>query len=179
VGASCLKGITAKSAGFFPLPSTRRSKMTLDHDGDGSAESVSTKTIHTRVDAVHFEGLDRTKRDILGELVKPIFSSKDIGEVIQQTQTVRARFHELGLFRNVQVSIEESSKPAVQSSDLSNLSITFDVEETRRYAGGIFTSASNNEASLILELRSPNLLGRGLCDTHTFSHQIHVWFVFS
>lgn len=136
--------------------------MTSVDGSEGGDQPVPSKTIRTRVDAVHFEGLDRTKRDVLKELVKPIFQTSDIGEVIANTQRVRQRFAELGLFRNVQVSIEESGKPVADGGDLSNIAITFDVEETRRYAGGIFTSASNNEASLILELRSPNLLGRGL-----------------
>lgn len=132
-----------------------------DNNGGEPLEPVSSKSLLTRVDAVHFEGLDRTKQDILRELVKPIFKTQDIGEVIQKTQHIRRRFQELGLFRNVQVSIDESPKPVGVEDDRSNVSITFDVEETRRYAGGIFTTASNNEASAILELRSPNLLGRG------------------
>ncbi len=132
-------------------------------EGTSDRQPIDSRTIRTRVDAVHFEGLDRTKRDVLRELVKPIFQTADIGEVLLKTQRVRQRFAELGLFRNVQVSIEESGRPSTAGDDpdLSNLAITFDVEETRRYAGGIFTSASNNEASVILELRSPNVLGRG------------------
>ncbi|KAI2810955.1 sorting and assembly machinery component 50 [Blomia tropicalis] len=139
-------------------------------------QTVSSADIRTRVDAVHFDGLTRTKHDILRELVKPIFETRDIGEVIQQTNKVRQRFHELGLFRNISVSIEEAKSPPIADPNLSNLAITFDVEETRRYAGGIFTSAGNNDASVILELRSPNLLGRGEEIQGRFEHS---WKYFS
>lgn len=125
-----------------------------------NVEAVSANDVGTRVDKVHFEGLSRTKQDVLIELVKPLFKTRDLGEAILALQTIRGRFYELGLFRNVKVSLDESPEGKVEGN-LTNLSVTFDVEESKRYAGGIFTSASNNEASLILELRSPNLLGRG------------------
>ena len=140
----------------------------MDYNNDGDpVETLYTKNILTKVDAIHFDGLDRTKRDFLHELVQPIFKTRDFGEVIQKTRDIEQRFYELGLFRNVSVRFEESQRnkePGLNKS-LSNISVTFDVEETRRYTGGIYTSASNNAASLILELRSPNLLGRGMFNT--------------
>lgn len=113
-----------------------------------------------RVDKINFEGLDRTKQDILKEIVKPIFKTADFTEVIRNIKLVQQRFYDLGLFRDVKIAVD--SIPETSTESLQSLSVSFDVEETRRYAGGIFTSASNNDASVTLELRSPNLLGRGL-----------------
>lgn len=135
--------------------------MGTDREDNSSPQVLDAKTIITRVDKIHFEGLDRTKQDILKELVKPIFNTGDFADVLHNVKLVRQRFFELGLFRDVQVSIDDSKKGNQLNDNLSNIAITFDVEETRRYAGGVFTSASNNDASLTLELRSPNLLGRG------------------
>ena len=122
--------------------------------------------IASRVAQIHFDGLDRTKHDILQELVKPILQSTDLPETLMQVNFVRQRFYELGLFRNVQVSVDTINKDSAKNDDGDQpveLAITFNVEETRRYAGSIFCSGNHNEVSGNVELRSPNLFGRGMC----------------
>lgn len=128
-------------------------------EGSDSPTTVNVTALKTRVDKIHFEGLGRTKRDVLSHLVSPLLRSDNFGEVLLNLELVKQKFTELGLFRDVTISLDESSSPA--TSGRTNVSVTFEVEESKRYAGGIFTSASNNGVSGILELKSPNLFGRG------------------
>ncbi|XP_027201448.2 sorting and assembly machinery component 50 homolog B [Dermatophagoides pteronyssinus] len=138
--------------------------------------------IASRVAQIHFDGLDRTKHDILQELVKPILQSTDLPETLMQVNFVRQRFYELGLFRNVQVSVDTINKDSAKNDDGDQpveLAITFNVEETRRYAGSIFCSGNHNEVSGNVELRSPNLFGRGEEIRCQFEHSLRYYATYS
>lgn len=123
---------------------------------------TANSTIATQIDSINFEGLNRTKQDILKELVKPILNSTNLQDTYDNIDFVLKRFNELGLFRNVRVMIDEWPKNKELDDGPMNLDVTFDVEETKRYAGGIYISGNHNEVCGNLEMKSPNLFGRGL-----------------
>lgn len=138
-------------------------KNVTDKDDDDENRAASDQQlISTKVISIDFEGLKRTEHDIIHELVKPILNATNLEETLSRVNFVRQRFYELGLFRNVQVSVGTDTKSEIQNDDEPiNLSISFNVDETRRYAGGVYISGNHNDASGNLELRSPNLFGRG------------------
>lgn len=71
---------------------------------------------------------------------------------------VRGRLEALGCFKNVGVFID-TSKGEKATKD--GLEITFHVNELKRVLGGINTMIGNNEGSVVLSTRFPNLFGRG------------------
>lgn len=71
---------------------------------------------------------------------------------------VRGRLESLGCFKNVGVFID-TSKGDKATKD--GLEITFHVDELKRIVGGINTMIGNNEGSLVLGTKFPNLFGRG------------------
>jgi outer membrane protein insertion porin family len=73
---------------------------------------------------------------------------------------VRKQLEGLGAFKNVNVFIDTSNG---ENASIDGLEVTYSVVENRRIVGGINTSVgNNNDGSLVLQLKLPNALGRGL-----------------
>jgi len=121
-------------------------------------ESIHLEGIKARIDKIHIDGLGRTHDDIVVSAVKDLFVAHDFKQLILKIHEVRARLESLGIFRNVGVLIDTSHG---DSSHPEDLEVTFFVREHRRVAGGISTLVGNNEGSLVLGARLPNVLGRG------------------
>ncbi len=122
--------------------------------------SVKLEAFKTRVDAIHIEGIDRTKDDILVSTVRQLFEANNFEEVIVRSHYVRKQLEGLGAFKNVNVFIDTSSG---ENASTDGLEVTYSVVENRRIVGGINTSVgNNNDGSLVLQLKLPNALGRGL-----------------
>lgn len=64
----------------------------------------------------------------------------------------------MGCFKNVGVYIDTSKGPEATRD---GLEITFHVMELKRMVGGINTTVGNNEGSLVIGTKFPNLFGRG------------------
>ncbi|XP_043239282.1 sorting and assembly machinery component 50 homolog [Amphibalanus amphitrite] len=116
------------------------------------------KTIQARVDKVHVDGVGRTKDDLVQATVQPMFEAATLEDVITRTHEARTRLEQLGCFRSVGVFIDTSRGPEATEK---GLEVTFEVQELRRIVGGINTLVGQNEGSLVLSCRLPNLAGRG------------------
>ncbi|KAK3920234.1 Sorting and assembly machinery component 50-like protein [Frankliniella fusca] len=163
--------VQAKEAPRNPIDMSgiknRRSENTPKVDGKRNAPSKSQpsypaskfKTVRARVDKVNIEGLGRTKDDIIIESIQPLFSAGDFIEVLKQAHEIRERLVSLGCFNNVRIYIDTSSG---KTATPDGLEVTFHVSEMRRLTGAINTLfGSNNEGSVALSMRLPNLMGRG------------------
>ncbi|GAB6019430.1 hypothetical protein CHUAL_001011 [Chamberlinius hualienensis] len=120
-------------------------------------EDIVLEDIKAKVDRVHIDGLGRTKDDFIIATVKELFNAQDFKQVILGVNEVRNRLESLGIFKNVNILIDTSKG---QDAHPDGLDITFFVKESSRITGGVTTLVGNNEGSLVVGLRLPNVLGR-------------------
>ncbi|KAK4878105.1 hypothetical protein RN001_010611 [Aquatica leii] len=126
-------------------------------------EGVETREIKldgvkARVDRVHVNGLARTKNDIIQDVVKDLFAANDFQDVLLKAQKVRTKLNSLGCFQYISVFVDTSKGP---SATPHGIEVTFHVRELKRLVGGINTQVGENEGSLVIGLRAPNMFGRG------------------
>ncbi|XP_014206956.1 sorting and assembly machinery component 50 homolog isoform X2 [Copidosoma floridanum] len=119
---------------------------------------VDLKNIKARVDKVHIDGLNRTKDDVVQAQVKELFNAKDFQDIIVNAHAVRGKLESLGCFKTIGVYIDTSQG---LDSTPEGVEVTFKVHELKRIMGSINTMVGNNEASLLVGAKSPNLFGRG------------------
>jgi outer membrane protein insertion porin family len=119
---------------------------------------ISGFNSQAEVERIHVEGLGRTKDDLIVETVKDLFSVKDFQAVVLKANEIRTQLEKLGCFRSVSVLIDTSKQP---NASPSGLEITYTVEELNRLSGGINTQIGNNEGSVVIGSKLPNLFGRG------------------
>ncbi|KAJ7998383.1 hypothetical protein DPEC_G00222130 [Dallia pectoralis] len=119
------------------------------------------------VQRVHIDGLGRTKEDYLTYEIADVFRAKNLIDVMKRAHKARQNLLRLGIFRQVEVVIDTS-----QGIDaLSNgLDVTFEVTELRRMTGSYNTMIGNNEGSMVLGLKLPNVFGRAEKLTFQFSY---------
>uniref|UniRef100_A0A8C1NXT8 SAMM50 sorting and assembly machinery component n=1 Tax=Cyprinus carpio TaxID=7962 RepID=A0A8C1NXT8_CYPCA len=119
------------------------------------------------VQHVHIGGLGRTKEDILTYEIADVFRAKNLIDVMKKSHEARQRLLRLGIFRNVEVVIDT----AEGADALPNgLDVTFEVKELRRMTGSYNTMVGNNEGSMVLGLKLPNVFGRAEKLTFQFSY---------
>lgn len=114
--------------------------------------------VKARVDKVKIEGLGRTKDDILTDKVQDLFKATDFQEVIVGAHKVRSKLETLECFSKVGILIDTSDGPDATPD---GLEVVFQVKELKRIAGSVKTLMGNNEGSLVIELKAPNMFGRG------------------
>ncbi|KAJ6666374.1 hypothetical protein lerEdw1_000647 [Lerista edwardsae] len=131
------------------------------------------------VQHVHFDGLGRTKDDIIMYEIGEVFKAKNlidvnsnprsfyILKVMRKSHEAREKLLRLGIFRQVEVLID-----TCQGDDAlpNGLDVTFEVTELRRLTGSYNTMVGNNEGSMVLGLKLPNILGRAEKVTFQFSY---------
>ncbi|XP_032973328.1 sorting and assembly machinery component 50 homolog isoform X1 [Rhinolophus ferrumequinum] len=119
------------------------------------------------VQHVHFDGLGRTKDDIIMYEIGDVFKAKNLIEVMRKSHEAREKLLRLGIFRQVDVLID-----TCQGDDAlpNGLDVTFEVTELRRLTGSYNTMVGNNEGSMVLGIKLPNLLGRAEKVTFQFSY---------
>ncbi|NXX64916.1 SAM50 protein, partial [Spizella passerina] len=119
------------------------------------------------VQHVHFDGLGRTKDDIIMYEICDVFKAKNLIDVMRKSHEAREKLLRLGIFRQVDVLID-----TCQGDDAlpNGLDVTFEVTELRRLTGSYNTMVGNNEGSMVLGLKFPNLLGRAEKVTFQFSY---------
>ncbi|KAM6384136.1 sorting and assembly machinery component 50 homolog isoform 3-T3 [Alca torda] len=119
------------------------------------------------VQHVHFDGLGRTKDDIIMYEISDVFKAKNLIDVMRKSHEARERLLRLGIFRQVEVLID-----TCQGDDAlpNGLDVIFEVTELRRLTGSYNTMVGNNEGSMVLGLKFPNLFGRAEKVTFQFSY---------
>ena len=129
-------------------------------NGHYSSSSIrNPEDVKARVDKVNIEGLGRTKDDIVVDSIKPLYSARNLMEVVNRALDVQEKLVSLGCFGNVGIYIDTS---AGSNATPDGLEVTFHVKELKRVTGGIHTLfGSNNEGSVAFSMRFPNLMGRG------------------
>uniref|UniRef100_A0A671NY26 Sorting and assembly machinery component 50 homolog A-like n=1 Tax=Sinocyclocheilus anshuiensis TaxID=1608454 RepID=A0A671NY26_9TELE len=119
------------------------------------------------VQHVHIDGLGRTKEDILTYEIADVFRAKSLIDVMKKSHEARQRLLRMGIFRHVEVVIDT----AEGANALPNgLDVTFEVKELRRMTGSYNTMVGNNEGSMVLGLKLPNVFGRAEKLTFQFSY---------
>ncbi|XP_051975860.1 sorting and assembly machinery component 50 homolog A-like [Xyrauchen texanus] len=119
------------------------------------------------VQHVHIDGLGRTKEDILSYEIAEVFHAKNLIDVMKKSHEARQRLLRMGIFRQVEVVIDT----AEGADALHNgLDVTFEVKELRRMTGSYNTMVGNNEGSMVLGLKLPNVFGRAEKLTFQFSY---------
>ncbi|TRZ17857.1 hypothetical protein HGM15179_009265 [Zosterops borbonicus] len=119
------------------------------------------------VQHVHFDGLGRTKDDIIMYEIADVFKAKNLIDVMKKSHEAREKLLRLGIFRQVDVLIDTCHGDDALPN---GLDVTFEVTELRRLTGSYNTMVGNNEGSMVLGLKFPNLLGRAEKVTFQFSY---------
>ncbi|EHB09783.1 Sorting and assembly machinery component 50-like protein [Heterocephalus glaber] len=137
----------------------------LEVEPEAKQEILENKDVV--VQHVHFDGLGRTKDDIIICEIGEVFKAKNLIEVMRKSHEAREKLLRLGIFRQVDVLID-----TCQGDDAlpNGLDVTFEVTELRRLTGSYNTMVGNNEGSMVLGLKLPNLLGRAEKVTFQFSY---------
>lgn len=133
-----------------------KSKRTIGASGERT--EIQLEGVPARVDAIHINGLGRTKDDVIQSTVQELFKAHDFQDVILKAHNVRTKLDTLGCFRNIVVYIDTSSGPQATPD---GLEVTFHVREHKRIIGGVNTTVGNNEGSVVVGMKLPNMFGRG------------------
>lgn len=121
-------------------------------------QALDLQAIKARVDKIHIDGLGRTKDDIIKSQVSELFKAHDFQEVIVRAHKVRGKLEALGCFKNIGIFIDISEGP---NATPEGVEVTFTVREMSRLMGSINTMVGNNEGSVLVSAKAPNILGRG------------------
>ncbi|KAM7317441.1 hypothetical protein ACRRTK_023743 [Alexandromys fortis] len=112
------------------------------------------------VQHVHFDGLGRTKDDIIICEIGDVFKAKNLIEVMRRAHEAREKLLRLGIFRQVDVLIDTCHGDDALPN---GLDVTFEVTELRRLTGSYNTMVGNNEGSMhamIIDSRNSSILPR-------------------
>ncbi|XP_046838189.1 sorting and assembly machinery component 50 homolog B isoform X2 [Vespa crabro] len=127
-------------------------------DSNYNKEQDFEKNQNARVDKIHIDGLGRTKDDIIKSQVTELFKAHDFQEVIMGAHKVRGKLEALGCFKNIGIFIDISEGP---NATPEGVEVTFTVREMKRLMGSVNTMVGNNEGSVIIGAKAPNIFGRG------------------
>uniref|UniRef100_A0A665WW77 POTRA domain-containing protein n=1 Tax=Echeneis naucrates TaxID=173247 RepID=A0A665WW77_ECHNA len=119
------------------------------------------------VQHVNIEGLGRTKEDLLGYEISDVFQAKNLIDVMKKAHVARQKLLRLGIFNEVEVLIDTSEGTDALPN---GLDVTFEVTEIKRLTGSYNTMVGNNEGSMVLGLKLPNMFGRAEKLTFQFSY---------
>uniref|UniRef100_A0AAR2ISF3 POTRA domain-containing protein n=1 Tax=Pygocentrus nattereri TaxID=42514 RepID=A0AAR2ISF3_PYGNA len=119
------------------------------------------------VQHVNIEGLGRTKEDYLGYEISDVFNAKNLIDVMKKSHEARQKLLRLGIFKEVEVLIDISEGDDALPN---GLDVTFEVTELKRVTGSYNTMVGNNEGSMVLGIKLPNMFGRGEKLTFQFSY---------
>nr|XP_023668455.1 sorting and assembly machinery component 50 homolog [Paramormyrops kingsleyae] len=137
----------------------------IDVEPETKQEVLENKDVV--VQRVHIDGLGRTKEDLLGYEIADVFTAKNLIDVMKKSHDAREKLLHLGIFRKVEVVIDTSEG---EDALPNGLDVTFEVTELRRLTGSYNTMVGNNEGSMVLGLKLPNILGRAEKLTFQFSY---------
>ncbi|XP_067906965.1 sorting and assembly machinery component 50 homolog B [Heterodontus francisci] len=146
------------------LPSVDETE-TVEVEPETKQEVLENKGVI--VQHVHIDGISRTKDDLLVYEIADVFKAKNLIEVMKKSHEARERLLRLGIFRNVEVLIDTAQG---DEALVDGLDVIFEVKEMRRLTGSYNTMVGNNEGSMVLGLKLPNLFGRAEKITFQFSY---------
>jgi len=129
-------------------------------DNGPPVKKVILEEVPAHVNRINVDGLTRTKDDIITKVCKDVFRAENFAAVLQECLVAKAKMEQgLGLFSEVGVEIDVTE----DSSDKTNqgLDITMKVKEPRKLTGGVHTLVGNNDGSLMIQAKLPNIFGRG------------------
>ncbi|XP_029174044.1 sorting and assembly machinery component 50 homolog isoform X2 [Nylanderia fulva] len=150
------------------FPSFLNNKTRIHREEENvQSKCIVLHTVKARVDKIHVDGLMRTKDDIIKPQVMDLFKATNFEDVIVRASKVREKLDALGCFRQIGVHIDVSQGPEATPD---GVEVTFMVREMRRLVGGISTMVGNNEGSLIISARAPNIFGRAERVQMEYSH---------
>ncbi|KAG9461340.1 hypothetical protein GDO78_017206, partial [Eleutherodactylus coqui] len=141
---------TVHARSLDPLPMDGPDFGSVTDDGDlvevepqRKQEILENKDVV--VQRVHFEGLARTKDDLLMYEIADVFKAKSLIDVMRKSHEAREKLLRLGVFRQVEVLVD-----TCQDDDAlpNGLDVTFEVTELRRLTGSYNTMVGNNEGSM-------------------------------
>lgn len=138
---------------------------TVEVEPETKQEVLENKRV--TVQHVHIDGISRTKDDLLIYEIADVFKAKNLIEVMKKSHEARERLLRLGIFRNVDVLIDTAHGEEALAE---GLDVIFEVTEMRRLTGSYNTMVGNNEGSMVLGLKLPNLFGRAEKITFQFSY---------
>ncbi|MBZ3878343.1 Sorting and assembly machinery component 50-like protein [Sciurus carolinensis] len=119
------------------------------------------------VQHVHFNGLGRTRDDVFMYEIGDVFKARNLIEVMRKSHEASKKLLHLGTFRQVDILIHTCQGHAMLHN---GLDVTFELTELRRLMGSYYTMVGNNEGSMGLSLKLPNLLGCAEKVTFEFSY---------
>uniref|UniRef100_W5LG45 Sorting and assembly machinery component 50 homolog, like n=1 Tax=Astyanax mexicanus TaxID=7994 RepID=W5LG45_ASTMX len=162
---------TVHARSLDPLPMRGRDLGVSTEDLETvEAEQETKKEILENKDVVvqhvNIEGLGRTKEDYLGYEISDVFNAKNLVDVMRKSHEARQRLLRLGIFKEVEVLIDISEGDDALPN---GLDVTFEVTELKRITGSYNTMVGNNEGSMVLGIKFPNIIGRGEKLTFQFS----------
>lgn len=114
--------------------------------------------VAARVDKVHFDGVRRTKDDILLQVVDDLLQAQTVQEVVVKAHSVRQQLETLQAFKSIDIVLDTSKGPDATPD---GYEVTFNVKEKSRMDGNISLIAGNNDGSLLFKFLLPNMFGRG------------------
>ncbi|KAF0029531.1 hypothetical protein F2P81_018636 [Scophthalmus maximus] len=132
---------------------------------EGKQEILENKDVV--VQHVNIQGLGRTKEDLLGYEISDVFHAKNLIDVMKKAHVARQKLLRLGIFNEVEVLIDTTEGADALPN---GLDVTFEVTEIKRLTGSYNTMVGNNEGSMVLGLKLPNMLGRAEKLTFQFSY---------
>ncbi|OQR74409.1 sorting and assembly machinery component 50-like [Tropilaelaps mercedesae] len=132
-------------------------KAPLDNPVEGMAD-FEVGVAPARVDRVHIDGVARTKNDVLAKAVQDLMDCTDFQQVLLRCSDVRRQLEILDSFKKIAVNIDTSKGPGASPN---GYEVTFKVLERNRLIGGVNTLIGNNEGSMIIGAKLPNVAGRG------------------
>ncbi|ESN98145.1 hypothetical protein HELRODRAFT_185880 [Helobdella robusta] len=131
----------------------------MEKEGAGeSSQNVDFSSVKANVKRIKVNGLGRTKNDIVRHHIKPLFAATTFEEMISAINLSKNKFEQLGLFKNMKISIDVSKN----SPELPNAyDIAYKVKEQSYLTGGLSTMIGTNEGTMVGSLKLENVWGRG------------------
>ncbi|XP_015907434.2 sorting and assembly machinery component 50 homolog A [Parasteatoda tepidariorum] len=126
----------------------------------GQEEWKPLDEVPARVDKVRFEGIGKTKNDVLKYVIGDLLHAKNMEEVVLKAHGARQQLESLEAFDRIDI-ILDTSRGKDASPD--GFEVTFDLKEKRSFRGGgdVVFETGSNEPNLMFKILSPNMLGRG------------------
>ncbi|GIY52267.1 sorting and assembly machinery component 50 homolog A [Caerostris darwini] len=114
--------------------------------------------VTAHVDKVHFDGVMRTKDDILLNAVTDLLQAQTVHDVVLKAHGVRQQLELLQAFKSIDIILDTSKGPDASPD---GLEVIFNIKEKSPVEGNISVLTGNNEGSLLFRLLAPNIFGRG------------------
>jgi len=130
--------------------------MNSSNSGKESMASVSLNDVAANVVKIHVDGVGRTKESLIMKTLASVFHVKHFEQLVLEAQEVKSKLLGLGCFSNIDIQIDTAL-----NGGRSDYEITYKVKELKRFSGAINTLMGNQEGSIQVGLKSPNVLGQG------------------